>query len=100
MAASGRDAASDRLRLWLRSVCFRTSDLPTVPRGACPTGRTNTRIKGWPGRADQTTTMCGMFVHPAQVADVGGQDDLPCKITQDDNFGTRFRHGNLSLLLL
>ena len=38
--------------------------------GACPTGRTNTRIKGWLGRADQTTKVRGMFVHPGQVASV------------------------------
>jgi phenylacetate-CoA ligase len=36
--------------------------------GDCPTGRTNTRIKGWMGRADQTTKVRGMFVHPGQVA--------------------------------
>ena len=36
--------------------------------GTCPTGRTNTRIKGWLGRADQTTKVRGMFVHPGQVA--------------------------------
>ena len=38
--------------------------------GRCPTGRTNARIKGWLGRADQTTKMRGMFVHPAHVADI------------------------------
>ena len=38
--------------------------------GACPTGRTNTRIRGWLGRADQTTKIRGMFVHPGQVAEV------------------------------
>ena len=38
--------------------------------GACPTGRTNTRIKGWLGRADQTTKIRGMFVHPGQVAEI------------------------------
>jgi len=38
--------------------------------GPCPTGRTNTRIKGWMGRADQTTKVRGMFVHPSQVAQV------------------------------
>jgi phenylacetate-CoA ligase len=37
---------------------------------ACPTGRSNTRIKGWLGRADQTTKVRGMFVHPSQVAEV------------------------------
>jgi phenylacetate-CoA ligase len=38
--------------------------------GACPTGRTGTRLKGWMGRADQTTKVRGMFVHPSQIADV------------------------------
>ena len=45
-----------------------TGDLSAVLPGACPTGRTNTRIKGWMGRADQTTKVRGMFVHPGQVA--------------------------------
>jgi phenylacetate-CoA ligase len=38
--------------------------------GHCPTGRTNTRIRGWLGRADQTAKVRGMFVHPGQVADI------------------------------
>ena len=38
--------------------------------GICPTGRTNTRIRGWMGRADQTTKIRGMFVHPKQVDDI------------------------------
>ena len=38
--------------------------------GASPCGRTNMRIRGWLGRADQTTKINGMFVHPAQVADI------------------------------
>ena len=51
-------------------VRFGTGDLSAVLAGACPTGRSNTRIKGWMGRADQTTKVRGMFVHPGQVADV------------------------------
>jgi phenylacetate-CoA ligase len=51
-------------------VRFGTGDLSAVLAGRCPTGRTNQRIKGWMGRADQTTKIRGMFVHPAQVADV------------------------------
>ena len=47
-----------------------TGDLSAVLPGACPTGRTNTRIKGWLGRADQTTKIRGMFVHPGQVAEI------------------------------
>jgi phenylacetate-CoA ligase len=51
-------------------IRFATGDLSAVLTGACPTGRTNTRIKGWMGRADQTTKIRGMFVHPGQVADI------------------------------
>ena len=51
-------------------IRFGTGDLSAVLPGACPTWRTNTRIKGWMGRADQTTKVRGMFVHPAQVADI------------------------------
>ncbi len=49
-------------------IRFGTGDLSAVLPGTCPTGRTNTRIKGWMGRADQTTKIRGMFVHPSQVA--------------------------------
>lgn len=48
-------------------IRFGTGDLSAVLPGPCPTGRTNTRIKGWMGRADQTTKVRGMFVHPEQV---------------------------------
>lgn len=51
-------------------IRFGTGDLSAVLPGSCPTGRTNTRIKGWMGRADQTTKIRGMFVHPGQVADI------------------------------
>ncbi len=51
-------------------IRFGTGDLSAVLPGACPTGRTNTRIKGWLGRADQTTKVRGMFVHPSQVAEI------------------------------
>jgi phenylacetate-CoA ligase len=48
-------------------IRFGTGDLSAVLPGPCPTGRTNTRIKGWMGRADQTTKIRGMFVHAKQV---------------------------------
>jgi phenylacetate-CoA ligase len=48
-----------------------TGDLSAVMAGVSPCGRTNARIKGWMGRADQTTKVKGMFVHPAQVAEIG-----------------------------
>jgi len=51
-------------------VRFGTGDLTAVLPGRCPTGRTNARIKGWMGRADQTAKVRGMFVHPSQVAEV------------------------------
>ena len=51
-------------------IRFGTGDLSAVLPGNCPTGRTNTRIKGWMGRADQTTKIRGMFVHPKQVDEV------------------------------
>jgi phenylacetate-CoA ligase len=51
-------------------IRFGTGDLSASLPGPCPTGRTNTRIKGWMGRADQTTKVRGMFVHPSQVAEI------------------------------
>ena len=49
-------------------IRFGTGDMSAVMAGASPCGRTNTRIKGWMGRADQTTKIKGMFVRPEQVA--------------------------------
>ena len=51
-------------------IRFATGDLSAVMAGPSPCGRTNMRIKGWMGRADQTTKVKGMFVHPSQVAQV------------------------------
>jgi phenylacetate-CoA ligase len=51
-------------------IRFGTGDLSAVLPGTDRTGRTNTRIRGWLGRADQTTKIRGMFVHPGQVADI------------------------------
>nr|WP_246294789.1 AMP-binding protein [Schlegelella koreensis] len=51
-------------------IRFATGDLSAVLPGACPSGRTNTRIRGWLGRADQSAKVRGMFVHPSQVAEV------------------------------
>jgi phenylacetate-CoA ligase len=51
-------------------IRFATGDLSAVLAGPCPTGRTNQRIRGWLGRADQSTKVRGMFVHPSQVADI------------------------------
>ena len=49
-------------------IRFATGDLSAVMEGASPCGRTNMRVKGWMGRADQTTKIKGMFVRPEQVA--------------------------------
>ena len=51
-------------------IRFGTGDLSAVLPGVSPCGRTNVRIKGWMGRADQTTKVKGMFVHPGQIAQV------------------------------
>jgi phenylacetate-CoA ligase len=51
-------------------IRFATGDLSAAMAGPSPCGRTNMRIKGWMGRADQTTKVRGMFVHPHQVADI------------------------------
>jgi phenylacetate-CoA ligase len=53
---------------WIRLAI---GDLTTVLPGLSPCGRTNMRIKGWMGRADQTTKVKGMFVRPEQVAEIG-----------------------------
>jgi phenylacetate-CoA ligase len=51
-------------------IRFATGDLSALLEGASPCGRTNVRIKGWMGRADQTTKVRAMFVHPSQVAEI------------------------------
>jgi phenylacetate-CoA ligase len=56
-------------------IRFATGDLSAVLPGESPCGRTNLRIKGWMGRADQTTKVKGMFVRPEQVADLVARHD-------------------------
>ena len=56
-------------------IRFATGDLSAVMAGQSPCGRTNMRIKGWMGRADQTTKIKGMFVRPEQVADLVAKHD-------------------------
>ncbi len=51
-------------------IRFATGDLSAVLPGQSPCGRTNMRIRGWMGRADQTTKIKGMFVRPEQVAEL------------------------------
>jgi phenylacetate-CoA ligase len=50
-----------------------TGDLSALIPGVSPCGRTNVRIKGWMGRADQTAKVKGMFVHPKQIAEVAAR---------------------------
>ena len=56
-------------------IRFATGDLSAVLEGESPCGRTNMRIKGWMGRADQTTKIKGMFVRPEQVAALVAQHE-------------------------
>ena len=56
-------------------IRFATGDLSAVLPGESPCGRTNMRIKGWMGRADQTTKIKGMFVRPEQVAQLVSRHD-------------------------
>lgn len=56
-------------------IRFATGDLSAVMAGESPCGRTNMRIKGWMGRADQTTKIKGMFVRPEQVAALVAKHD-------------------------
>lgn len=56
-------------------IRFATGDLSAMMPGASPCGRTNRRIKGWMGRADQTTKIKGMFVRPEQVAQLVARHD-------------------------
>jgi phenylacetate-CoA ligase len=53
---------------WIRLAI---GDLTAAMPGSSPCGRTNMRIKGWMGRADQTTKVRGMFVRPEQIAEIG-----------------------------
>ncbi|MBM3571065.1 MAG: phenylacetate--CoA ligase, partial [Alphaproteobacteria bacterium] len=51
-------------------IRFATGDLSAILPGVSPCGRTNMRIKGWMGRADQSAKVRGLFVHPSQIADI------------------------------
>ena len=78
LGGSASAATSARFRLEMSApvssafstmIRFGTGDLSAVMPGPSPCGRTNVRIRGWLGRADQTTKVRGMFVHPGQVAE-------------------------------
>ncbi|MDH3659625.1 MAG: AMP-binding protein [Alphaproteobacteria bacterium] len=70
-------------------IRFATGDLSAIMTGPSPCGRTNRRLKGWLGRADQTTKIKGMFVHPSQIAKVASQHEAIGKarllVAQNDN---------------
>jgi phenylacetate-CoA ligase len=60
--------SSDLNHPWIRLAL---GDLTAALHGQSPCGRGNMRIKGWMGRADQTTKIKGMFVRPEQIAEIG-----------------------------
>ena len=70
-------------------IRFATGDLSAIAPGKSECGRTNMRIVGWRGRADQTTKIKGMFVRPEQVADLVGRSSEIKKarvnVTRSDN---------------
>jgi phenylacetate-CoA ligase len=61
-------------------IRFATGDLSAVLPGQSPCGRTNMRIKGWMGRADQTTKIKGMFIRPEQVAALAARHEEILKV--------------------
>ncbi|HYS76692.1 MAG TPA: phenylacetate--CoA ligase family protein, partial [Burkholderiales bacterium] len=69
---------------------FGTGDLSAILPGQSPCGRTNVRIRGWMGRADQTTKVKGMFVQPSQVAEIARRhkEILKARIVVDNPGGT------------
>jgi len=71
-------------------IRFGTGDLSAIMAGASPCGRTNMRLKGWMGRADQTAKVKGMFIHPAQIADVVKRhtEILKARLVIDQRDGT------------
>ena len=70
-------------------IRFATGDLSALMPAPSPCGRTNRRLRGWMGRADQTTKVKGMFVHPRQIAKIAAEHDIIGKarlvVTRDDN---------------
>ncbi len=71
-------------------IRFGTGDLSAVLSGESPCGRTNIRLKGWMGRADQTSKVKGMFVHPSQVAEIVRRhpEILKARLVVDHRDGT------------
>jgi phenylacetate-CoA ligase len=71
-------------------IRFGTGDLSALLPGTSPCGRTSARIKGWMGRADQTTKVKGMFVHPGQVAAIARRhpEIVKARLVVDNPGGT------------
>jgi phenylacetate-CoA ligase len=71
-------------------IRFGTGDLSAILPGQSPCGRTNVRIRGWMGRADQTTKVKGMFVQPSQVAEIVRRhaEILKARLVVDNPGGT------------
>ncbi|MAL77784.1 MAG: AMP-dependent synthetase [Sneathiella sp.] len=98
-------------------IRFATGDLSAVLPGQSPCGRTNMRIKGWMGRADQATKIKGMFVRPEQVAELvkrypeikkarvvvsrqGEKDEVSVLLEADDGSLSRTREDISAILKL
>ena len=98
-------------------IRFATGDLSAFMPGMSSCGRTNVRIKGWMGRADQTTKIKGLFVRPEQVADLvsshkdiqrarivatreGEMDVMTVKIETENNDTDAFNSSIVSTLKL
>jgi phenylacetate-CoA ligase len=77
-------------------IRFATGDLSTVLPGTSPCGRTNMRIKGWMGRADQTTKVKGMFVTPGQIAEIAARhpeiQKARLEVTSENNLDVMTLH--------
>jgi phenylacetate-CoA ligase len=77
-------------------VRFSTGDLSAFLPGASPCGRTNRRITGWMGRADQATKVRGMFVHPMQIEEIIRRHN---EISSARVIVSRDMHGNDEMVL-
>lgn len=77
-------------------IRFATGDMSAVLEGMSPCGRTNGRIKGWMGRADQAAKVKGMFVHPSQVVAVQKRHSEIARarlvVTNEDNIDSMTLH--------
>ena len=89
----GRRSGGDHAEPGLSAGALRHGRPVGVLPGVSPCGRTNTRIRGWMGRADQTTKVRGMFVHPSQVADAAPPSGNPARAPGHQRHHRRRPHG-------